>query len=109
MIAPALPQILHDVGMSISSGQIAFSVFFLGLGFTPFIIAPIAEMYGRRRIWLFGNVWFILWNSLSPVGNNAGLMIAGRFLSASGASVGITVRLFEYFQLIVRTLLTHSN
>lgn len=91
MIAPALDQILKDLGMSTSTGQIAFSVFFLGLGFAPFLVAALAETYGRKPIWLAGNVWYILWNSLCPVGFSPAVMILGRFMSASGASVGVTV------------------
>lgn len=91
MVAPALDQILHDVGMSPTTGQISFSVFFLGLAFAPFIVAPLAETYGRRPVWLVGNIWYIIWNSLCPAGFLPGLMITGRFMSAAGASVGITV------------------
>ncbi|KAH6989382.1 major facilitator superfamily domain-containing protein [Ilyonectria sp. MPI-CAGE-AT-0026] len=91
MIAPALDQILKDLGMSTSTGQIAFSVFFLGLGFAPFLVAALAETYGRKPIWLAGNVWYILWNSLCPVGFSPAVMILGRFMSASGASVGVTL------------------
>ena len=93
MIAPALDQILKDLGMSASAGQIAFSVFFLGLGFAPFLVAALAETYGRRPVWFVGNIWYIIWNSLCPVGFSPALMIVGRLMSAAGASVGITVRL----------------
>lgn len=91
MIAPALDQISSDLHMSASSGQITFSVFFLGLGFAPFLVAGLAETYGRKPVWLGGNIWYILWNSLCPVGFSSGLMIVGRLMSAAGASVGITV------------------
>ncbi|OAA64725.1 Major facilitator superfamily domain, general substrate transporter [Niveomyces insectorum RCEF 264] len=91
MIAPALDQVLKDLRMTASAGQIAFSVFFLGLGFAPFLVAPLAEVYGRKPIWIAGNIWYILWNSLCPVGFSPGLLVTGRFLSASGASVGITL------------------
>ena len=92
MIAPALDQILEDVGIDASTGQIAFSVFFLGLGLAPFLVAALAEMYGRKPIWIIGNTWYILWNSLCPVGFSPVLMILGRFLCACGACVGVTVR-----------------
>jgi MFS family permease len=92
MVVPALDQVLEDVGMGTSSGQVAFSVFFLGLGFAPFLVAPLAEMYGRRRVWLAGNAVYVVWNSLCPVGFSPALMIVGRLLSGAGASVGVTVR-----------------
>lgn len=95
MIAPALDQILVDLNMAASTGQIAFSVFFLGLGFGPFLVAPLAETYGRKPVWIAGNLVYILWNSLCPVGNSSAMMIVGRLLAASGCSVGVTV--CDYF------------
>jgi MFS family permease len=91
MLVPALGQILQDFHIDSYKGQIAFSVFFLGLGWAPFIIAPLSEIYGRRPIWLIGNAFYILWNSLAPVGNSLKFMVVCRFLSACGASVGICV------------------
>jgi MFS family permease len=52
----------------------------------------LSEIYGRKPVFLLSNVWYILWNSLCPVGNSPGLMITGRFLAGCGASAGITVR-----------------
>ncbi|KAI3343224.1 major facilitator superfamily domain-containing protein [Ustulina deusta] len=89
--APALGDISRDVGLDAATAQISFSVYFLGLAFGPFPIAAISEMDGRRNIWIASNLWFILWNSLCPVGYSKGLMIAGRFLAALGASVGNTL------------------
>lgn len=94
MTASALGDIARDLDIDASTAQISFSIYFLGLAFGPFPIAAISEMNGRRNIWMFSNVWFILWNSLCPVGNSKGLMIAGRFFAATGACVGNTVRLY---------------
>ena len=91
MMAAALNQIAEDVGLSISVTQICFSIFLLGLAFGPFLVAALSEIYGRKFVWLTSNVWYILWNSLCPVGNNAGLMMTGRFLAGCGASAGVTV------------------
>ncbi|KAJ8124467.1 hypothetical protein O1611_g9173 [Lasiodiplodia mahajangana] len=89
--AAALGDIARDLKLDPATAQISFSVYFLGLAFGPFPIAAISEMNGRRNIWIVSNVWFILWNSLCPVGYSKGLMIAGRFLAALGASVGNTL------------------
>ncbi|KAI0416599.1 major facilitator superfamily domain-containing protein [Xylaria grammica] len=86
--AAALGDISRDLGLDAATAQISFSVYFLGLAFGPFPIAAISEMNGRRNIWVASNLWFILWNSLCPVGYSKSLMIAGRFLAALGASVG---------------------
>ena len=92
MIAPALQDITRDLGVDATTGQIVFSIFFLGVGFAPMFTAALSETYGRRPVWLVGNACFILWNSLCPVGNSTAMMVVGRLMSASGASVGVTVR-----------------
>ncbi|KAI1163892.1 major facilitator superfamily domain-containing protein [Nemania serpens] len=89
--APAIGDITRDLHLDPATAQISFSVYFLGLAFGPFLIAAISEMNGRRNIWIASNIWFILWNSLCPVGYSKALMIAGRFLAALGASVGNTL------------------
>lgn len=71
--------------------QVAFSVYTLGLAFGPFIIGPLSELYGRKPVWITCNLWYILWNSLCPVGSNKGMMILGRLLTGSASSVGISV------------------
>ena len=93
MMAAALTLIANTFHMNVTEAQVAFSIFILGLAFAPFLMAPLSEMYGRKYVWIGGNLWYILWNSLCPVGHSAGLMIFGRFMAGSGASVGVTVRL----------------
>lgn len=92
MMASALSQIGRDLGIDDSITQITFSSFILGLAFAPLLIAALSEMFGRKPVWLACNAWYILWNALCPVGSSLPLMIIGRFMAGSGASVGITVR-----------------
>ncbi|KAI5927656.1 major facilitator superfamily domain-containing protein [Camillea tinctor] len=89
--AAALDDISADLGIGPATTQITFSTYFLGLAFGPIFIAAVCEMNGRKNIWIAANLWYILWNSLCPVGYSKGLMIAGRFLAATGASAGITL------------------
>lgn len=91
MMASALGRISQDLGINESTTQVTFSIFVLGLAFAPFPIAPFSEMYGRKPVWLFCNAFYVLWNALCPVGRSPALMVVGRFLAGSGASVGITV------------------
>lgn len=91
MIAAALVPIAQDLDIDPSTAQLIFSTYFLGLGFGPFVIAALSEMHGRKTVWVYSQLFYIVWNTLSPVGNNEGLMIVGRFMSALGGSGGITV------------------
>jgi predicted MFS family arabinose efflux permease len=95
MIAPSLGDIAIDLRISASTAQITMSSYFLGMAFAPLLIAALSEMYGRKRVWVACNAWYVLWNALCPVGGNLGLMIVGRVMTGAGACVGVTVRAVE--------------
>lgn len=94
MIAPSLPAIAQDLGISASTTQMTLSSYFLGMAFAPFVIASASEMWGRKRVWVVCNAWYLLWNALCPVGRKVELMIIGRFMAGAGASAGVTVSVF---------------
>jgi predicted MFS family arabinose efflux permease len=91
MIAPSLGDIAHDLRISASTAQITLSAYFLGMAFAPLLIASLSEMYGRKRVWVACNAWYVLWNVLCPVGNKSSVMIVGRIMTGAGSCVGITV------------------
>ncbi|KAH8896335.1 major facilitator superfamily transporter [Thozetella sp. PMI_491] len=91
MIAAALQQIEADLDMPASLVQMAFSIYVLGLAFGPFIIGPFSEVFGRKPAWIASNLWYILWNSLCPVGNSQALLLVGRLMAGFGAASGITL------------------
>lgn len=93
MIAPSLGDIAGDLHISASTAQITLSSYFLGMAFAPLVIAALSEMYGRKRVWVACNAWYVIWNALCPVGRSAGLMIVGRVMTGAGACVGVTVSL----------------
>lgn len=99
MMAASLEQIADELRMSSAMTLMASSIFLLGLGFGPFVVGPMSELYGRRPVWLLCNLWYLLWNTMCPVGRSAGVMIAGRLLAGFGASCGIGVCISARFFL----------
>lgn len=91
MMAAALPAIGRDLHMGSTEVQISFSIYLLGLAFGPFLIGPASEMFGRKSVWIFCNLWYIFWNSMCPVGKSKAVMVVGRLLAGAGASCGTTV------------------
>lgn len=91
MVAPSLPSIASDLSISASTTQIILSVYFLAMAFAPLLIGSASEIFGRKKVWIVCNAWYVLWNALCPVGRNTGLMIVGRFMAGVGASAGVTV------------------
>ncbi|RYP09580.1 hypothetical protein DL765_008390 [Monosporascus sp. GIB2] len=101
-MAAALGDISRDLGINASTVQILFSCYILGLGFAPFLIAPISEMTSRKYIWLFCNGW-----ALCMI-RGIVLMPAGLFLvwlgfrrhspmgDEHGASANASSRMFSY-------------
>ncbi|KAL1600520.1 hypothetical protein SLS60_006906 [Paraconiothyrium brasiliense] len=91
MIAPALSDIEKELHTDAASVQVEMLVTFLGFGLGPFVFAVLAEAFGRRPVWIIGNIWFILWNAIAPLGNSTALMIFARLMAGIGASVGINL------------------
>ncbi|KAH7014484.1 major facilitator superfamily domain-containing protein [Microdochium trichocladiopsis] len=89
MMAASLEQIAAELHMDPATTLLASSIFLLGLGFGPFLVGPMSELYGRRPVWLLCNCWYLLWNSLCPVGRSSGMLIASRLMAGFGASCGI--------------------
>jgi MFS family permease len=85
MTAPALPKISRDLKIGSTETNFTLSIYILALAFGPLIISPLSEVFGRKPVYLGCHVWFILWNSLCPVGKTSGLLITGRFFSGLGA------------------------
>ena len=91
MIAPSLPAIARDIRTNASTAQMTLSSYFLGMAFAPLVIGSASEVWGRKKLWILCNAWYVLWNALCPVGRTVELMIVGRVMAGAGASVGVTV------------------
>lgn len=107
IISAALNDIASDLQIGMTSAQMIFSTYFLGLGFGPFVVAAFSEIYGRKWIWVVGNIWYILWNAISPVGRSAKMMIVSRLMAGLGACAGVTVCLL--FSLVYPLLASLAN
>jgi MFS family permease len=94
MIAPALDQISLDLDMKPSVMQLTLSIYLLAFVFGSPLIASVSEMYGRKPAYIMAHMWYIIWNTLCPVSNSKGFVIACRFLSGFGGSVSIAVSLY---------------
>ena len=86
IMAPALPTIAQELNMSSIEAVMALSAYMLATAFGPLVIAPLSEIYGRKPILHFSNIWFLIWNLVCGFANSKGLLIAARFLAGFGAS-----------------------
>ena len=91
MMAPALGDIGHDLGLSEATVNLSLSILVLAFTFGPMFFAPMTELYGRRPVWIYSSAWYALWNIVCGFASNNAMMIVGRFLSGLGASAEFAV------------------
>lgn len=86
IMAPALPAVAAELAMRPAEAALALSVYLLATAFGPLAIAPLSEVYGRRRVLHVSNLWFFAWNLLCGFATSKGTLIAARFLAGFSAS-----------------------
>ncbi|KIM94619.1 hypothetical protein OIDMADRAFT_45586 [Oidiodendron maius Zn] len=92
MFAPGVPQILVQFHESSSTtATFLVSVYILGFAFGPLLVAPLSEVYGRSRLYFFGNVFFTIFTVGAALSNGIGMLMAFRLLMGLAGSVPITI------------------
>ena len=77
-----MPQIIAE--FNIKKGlytTLLVSIWELGEGFGPFLVAPLSESYGRLPVYHIGNILFILSLVASALSINISMLVAFRFLT----------------------------
>ncbi|KAI1475443.1 MFS general substrate transporter [Daldinia eschscholtzii] len=91
MLAPALKSIAVDLNTDEEETQIFLSIFVLAFAFGPMILSPLAEVFGRRPVWMLSSCFYILWNTVAGFSQTPDLLIASRILSGIGASAEFAI------------------
>lgn len=91
MLAPALKNIAKDLHTGSSTTQIVLSIYVLAFAFGPLVLAPLTEVYGRKPIWIYSGLFYLVWNSIAGIGHSKGLMVTARLLAGLGASAEFAV------------------
>ncbi|KAF9443637.1 MFS polyamine transporter [Macrolepiota fuliginosa MF-IS2] len=87
MVAPATFQIVKEFGVKSSVVEAMMtSVFVLGYGFGPMLLAPLSEIFGRSAVLQLSNLFYLIFNIGCGFAQNKGQLIAFRFLSGLGGS-----------------------
>ncbi|KAI1653022.1 MFS general substrate transporter [Daldinia decipiens] len=91
MLAPALKSIAEDLKTDEEEAQIFLSIFVLAFAFGPMVLSPLAEVFGRRPVWMLSSCFYILWNTVAGFSQTPGILIASRILSGIGASAEFAI------------------
>ncbi|KAI9774069.1 MAG: hypothetical protein M1840_005162 [Geoglossum simile] len=92
MMAPALPQIERD--FHLSGGHLvllSITIYVIGFGLGPLILAPMSELYGRRVIYNTSSVLFTALAIGCATAPGIGVLVAFRLLAGMAGGVPPTI------------------
>lgn len=82
LMIPCLPAIMQQFHCSYHVAHWAITIFMFGMTFSQLIIGPLADHYGRRKVFLGSASCLLLVTLLSILSHSIGLLIFFRFLEA---------------------------
>ncbi|CAI7666820.1 unnamed protein product [Penicillium manginii] len=92
MFAPGVGQLVKDFEItSTELSSFVVSVYLLGYCFGPLLIAPISEMYGRRWVYNFCNIFYVIWTITCAVAPDIGSLVVFRFFAGCVGSCPLTI------------------
>lgn len=86
MVAVALPNIGHDLGLQPSSLQWVVSAYVLGYGGLLLLGGRAADLIGRRKVLLGGLSVFLVASLVGGIANDGTTLIATRFIKGASAA-----------------------
>ncbi|KAJ4266083.1 hypothetical protein NW762_004057 [Fusarium torreyae] len=92
MFAPGIPAILEEFHEdSEVAATFLMSVYILGFAFGPLLVAPLSEIYGRRPLYIYGNILFVIFTIATALSQSIGMLIAFRLFMGLIGSVPVTI------------------
>lgn len=92
MVAPALSKLGEDLGMHEKiEVEMALSIFILGYAIGPLFFGPLSEIYGRYRVLLLSNLFYVAWNTGCGFAQNKAEFFVFRFLAGIGGSAPLAL------------------
>ncbi len=91
LFTPALPEIAQFFHVSNSLAQATMTLFLVGYSIGQLPYAPLANRYGRKKTIYIGLSVSLIGTVLCWIAPTIGWILAGRFLQALGAAVGLKI------------------
>ncbi|RYP71337.1 hypothetical protein DL770_008144 [Monosporascus sp. CRB-9-2] len=92
MFAPGVPAIMKEFNeTSATTATFLVSIYILGFAFGPLAVAPLSEIYGRRPLYFWGNILFVIFTVCTALSKNIGMFMAFRLLMGLSGAVPVTI------------------
>ncbi|KAI9718792.1 MAG: hypothetical protein M1812_003966 [Candelaria pacifica] len=96
-------QLTEEFHCSRIVATLGLSLFVVGLGLGPMLLAPLSEFYGRRPIYIVSFAMFLIWLIPCATANNIQTMLIGRFFNGLAGSAFLSVAGGTVGDLFVRS------
>ncbi|KAH0195405.1 hypothetical protein KCU99_g10092, partial [Aureobasidium melanogenum] len=84
-------QVENKFGTSRTITTLGLSMFVVGLGLGPMILAPLSEFYGRRPVYVISTLMFVIWIVPCAVANNIATLVVAHFLDGFAGAAFLSV------------------
>jgi len=91
MYLPAFRDIQNSFGTSIENVELSVSTFFIGMSLGQLIYGPLADRFGRKAPLYAGLTLYVIGSAACALAADIDLLIAARFVQASGGCAGIVI------------------
>jgi len=91
LLTPALPELAREFGVSESMAQLTMSIFLVGYTIGQLPYGPIANRLGRKKAVYMGIALMLVGSFLAIAAPSFWILVAGRFIQALGAAVGLKI------------------
>lgn len=88
---PSMAEWSGVFGASQAQVQLSFSAFVIGFGGAQLFYGPLSDIYGRRRVIVFGLSVAVVGSLLAMVSQSLTMLIGARLVQGAGVSAGIVV------------------
>ncbi|WP_395297461.1 MFS transporter [Kitasatospora hibisci] len=83
----ALPHVMSGLHASLDEGLWVFSAYILGYATLLIVAGRLGDLFGPRRVYLYGLALFVTASCLCGVAPNAGVLIGARFAQGVGGAM----------------------
>jgi EmrB/QacA subfamily drug resistance transporter len=87
MVAPALPEIQHELGASPATVTWVLTVYLLSASVATPILGRLGDIFGKERTLVAVLLLFALGSVIAALSNSLGLLVAGRAVQGAGGAV----------------------
>ena len=83
----AVPSIIRDLHTTATTAEWVNSIYSLVFAALLITLGRLGDMFGRRRLFMVGTVWFVLASVVAATAPSSGVLILGRFLQGIGGAM----------------------